>query len=469
MTKAFRFNFGLLSILTAIALLDASTVLAGSAPTVKQEFPRLGGIQIGKNPYAGGYADPAYQTQLARLDLVLLGGTGHGSTLNEYAAAVKRKNRQIVIGKYTNIAETFTNANEASVQYREKLDSGKGPNNTNARDWWLRDVDGNRIEIWPGTYRTNMTEYVKPDSNGDRWPEWRAKFDYNIWFKDDVWDFWYSDLVSWKPKFRSQGLIGDYSGGRVTDESEIHAAYRRGHVSNWKEIRRLTPNKLIAGNHNWYLFDDPDKRLDLKEYKNQLNGGILERVMGLDRTIESSKGWPTLFTYYGWTMEYFVEPKIVIFNVEGDVDDYQFFRYAFATCLMNDAFFDYSPANEYIFGTVEWFDEFDLAGKADTNWLGLSVSDPPTRPWRNGVYRRDFENGIALVNPRGNGTVTITIEDGFRRIDGRQDRSVNNGQSTNRVTLKDADGIVLIRETPTSRQPPAPKKRPKAPVLMSQN
>jgi len=161
-------------------------------------------------------------------------------------------------------------------------------------------------------------------------------------------------------------------------------------------------------------------------------------------------------------MEYFVDPKIVIFNVEGDVDDYQFFRYAFATCLMNAAFFDYSPANEYIFGTVEWFDEFDLAGKADTNWLGLSISDPPKRPWQKGVYRRDFENGVALVNPRGNGKVTVTIEDGFRRINGKQDPVVNNGRQTNQITLKDGDGIVLISNTPNSPKKP---KKPKAPVM----
>ena len=459
-TKVFRASFGLLSILTAMVLLDASAVLAADAPNVKKEFPRLGGIQIGKNPYTGGYADPAYHRQLARLDLVLLGGSGHASNMNDYAAEIKRLNPQAVVGKYTNIAETSMNANGAFTEHRQKLDSEKGPNNTNAHDWWLRDVDGNKIEIWPGTYRTNLTDYVKPDRNGDRWPEWRAKQDYQVWFNDDVWDFSYSDLASWKPKFRNQGLIGDYSGGKVKNDSDIHAAYRRGTVAYWNEIRRLSPNMLISANHNWYLFDDEDKRLDLQEYKNQANGGILERVMGFEKTVESNHGWATLYKYYGWTMEYFVAPKIVIFNVEGEVDDYQFFRYSFATCLMNDAFFDYSPSNQYLFGTVEWFDEFDLAGKAETNWLGRSVSDPPTRPWQKGVYRRDFENGTALVNPRGNGTVTVTVEDGYRRIDGKQDRTVNNGRSVTKITLNDADGIVLISDTPKK-----PKKRPKAPVL----
>ena len=451
----------LLSMLVSVALLLSGTVVGAQAPTVKKEFPRLGGMQIGKSPYDGSYADPAYHAQLARLDLVILGGAGHLSTLNTFAEAIKAINPSVTLGKYYNITEVFISPAGYYGPQREKLSSEQGPNGTNAKDWWLRDSNGNNIEIWPGTYRTNITEYVVPDNNGDRWPEWQAKSDYDIWFNSDVWDFWYADEVSWKPKFRSQGLIGDYSGGSVTNSSQIYAAYRRGHAANWSEIRRLTPNKLLAGNHNWYLFDSADKRLDLEAYENQLNGGFLELVMGPDNSIETVEGWHALYQSYNWSMEYFLDPTIVTFTVQGDVDDYQFFRYAFTTCLMNDAFFDYAPYGEFKYGTVEWFDEFDLAGQARTDWLGLSVSAPPAGPWQNGVYRRDFEHGVALVNPRGNGEVTVTIGEGFRHIDGSQDSVVNNGKPANRITLQDGDGIVLLREVAAS-----PPSRPKAPVLI---
>jgi hypothetical protein len=186
--------------------------------------------------------------------------------------------------------------------------------------------------------------------------------------------------------------------------------------------------------------------------------------MNWDRSVESNKGWETLRLFYYWTFNYLRQPKLVIFNVYGDPKDYRFLRYSLATCLMNDGYFDFSPLGAYNFGSVQWFDEFDLAGKADTGWLGKAISTPPVIPWSKGVYRRDFENGVALVNPRGNGTVTITVESGFTRISGNQDRAVNNGKKAGNITLADGDGIVLIRDSGVIAPPDA---RPKAPFLKS--
>jgi hypothetical protein len=70
-----------------------------------------------------------------------------------------------------------------------------------------------------------------------------------------------------------------------------------------------------------------------------------------------------------------------------------------------------------------------------------------------------------LTNPKGNGRTTVTIEDGFRRIAGQQDRQVNNGQKASSITLEDGDGIILVREAFAS--PPEERVAPKPPVLMS--
>ncbi|MGH8327315.1 MAG: hypothetical protein ACRET2_11175, partial [Steroidobacteraceae bacterium] len=64
-------------------------------------------------------------------------------------------------------------------------------------------------------------------------------------------------------------------------------------------------------------------------------------------------------------------------------------------------------------------------------------------------------NGIALVNPKGNGTQTVQLGGTFVKIKGTQDPSVNNGQTVTSVTLNDRDGIILLRQTPLS-QPKAP-------------
>jgi hypothetical protein len=70
------------------------------------------------------------------------------------------------------------------------------------------------------------------------------------------------------------------------------------------------------------------------------------------------------------------------------------------------------------------------------------------------VYRRDFEKGIALVNPKGNGTQTVTFDSDFYTLKGTQAPSVNTGALVRTVTLKDRDGIILLRKTPAKRPNP---------------
>jgi hypothetical protein len=443
-THAARTMRGLTGALAvSITCILATTVQAGE---VKQSYPRLGGIQIGSTPYKG-YGDPEYRKAMARLDLVLLGGSG--PVMNEHARALKNLNPDILLAKYTNVTAVFDRDSNYTTPLRRKLSAENGPNTTNAADWWLRDFDGNRIEgATKNNMRANITEWVKPDSKGRRWTEFKAQYDYDIWFKDKVWDIWYSDVSGYRPKFQGRGPIGDFSGGKVTDPAEIEAGWRRGHQAWWRAIRRLRPDIMIMANHNWYLYQASNNGVwDLKEYDKQVEGGLLERIMARDRSFEANKGWNRLYEVYRWSIDYLRTTPILFFNVIGDPDDYQFFRYAFATCLMGDGFFDYSP-KDFHYGTVEWFDEFDRAGRDTTSWMGVPAAGSafPREAWRQGVYRRDFENAVVLVNPRGNGAKTVEVESGLRHLDGRQDPGVNNGQLASRITLADGDGIVLVRE-----------------------
>jgi hypothetical protein len=81
---------------------------------------------------------------------------------------------------------------------------------------------------------------------------------------------------------------------------------------------------------------------------------------------------------------------------------------------------------------------------------------------RGGCFRRDFERGIALINPT-TAPVTIDVEPGFHRIDGVIDPTTNNGAAATQVTLAREDGLVLLAgaappegETPPPSPPPAP-------------
>jgi hypothetical protein len=182
-------------------------------------------------------------------------------------------------------------------------------------------------------------------------------------------------------------------------------------------------------------------------YQNMLNGGLLESMIGQSYSVETWGGWKGMMKDYNTAMQVTSAPKLVIFNQWGDPTDYQSFRYGFASCLMNDGYYSFS-GNSQGYDSLVWFDEFNVN-------LGNATSLPPTAAWQKGVWRRDFTNGIALVNPKGNGPQTVTLEGPFVKINGSQDHAVNNGQTVTAVTLQDRDGIILLRKSPIE-QPKAP-------------
>jgi hypothetical protein len=160
--------------------------------------------------------------------------------------------------------------------------------------------------------------------------------------------------------------------------------------------------------------------------------------------------WDRMMAAYRKVMGLVRDPKLVIFNMKGKPTDYKTFRYGLASALMDDAYFDFSDGTGgSVYKTdVVWFDEYDLDGEKNTRWLGPAVDPPQTKPWQKGVYRRRFQNGMALVNPRGNGDQIVTVGPGFKRFKGRRDPAYNNGGPAETVLLKDRDGILLVGTKP---------------------
>lgn len=455
----FRHRAASVIIAAALTLLTSPATFAGGV--VKDTFPKLGGYQIGKTPFKG-YDDPAYHREMAKLDLVVIGSSQ--AFANDTAAAVRRLNPDVILLKYTSLQSISSTFPGYWEQKRQKAFAEKGPNQRNAHDWWARDYSGKHVSNFPNNWTVNITRYVQPDANGDRYPEWAAKLDYDWWVKYDQWDGVYEDSVNWQPRPPLNGGSIDWSGGKESSTAKIHSEFRLGHRAYWNEMRRLAPGKFVVVNHDWYLSEYPNAlgRWALPEYDQQADGGLLERVMrSADLKGKPKTPWDQTIRNYRRSMDYFLDPDLTMFVVEGEENNYRFLRYSFATCLLNDGYFEYAPLGQYQYGTVTWFDEFDLAGTAGTDWLGRAIDVPPKSPWRSGVWRRDFEGGTAIVNPRGNGVQTVTIEDGFRRIAGKQDPRVNNGQALNRITLQDGDGIILVREGAVK----APA-RPKPPVIL---
>jgi len=92
---------------------------------------------------------------------------------------------------------------------------------------------------------------------------------------------------------------------------------------------------------------------------------------------------------------------------------------------------------------------FDVGGGKKKVWLDdVRVQSGS----RLDVMRRDFEEGVALIN----GTyrpITVPLGASFRKISGVQVPSINNGAVVSTVILQPKDGLVLLRESDSPRVP----------------
>jgi hypothetical protein len=411
------------SILRTLPLLAAAALAAGAFGADKG-YPRLMGMNIGEKHYD----NPAYQQQLARMDIVILGfyrGWGEGrsnQSMRDVVRTLKRLNPGLLVGQYTLLNEANDDdGNTAENDKQRKL---------HEQDWWLRKADGERVQ-WTGQYHAwdiNITEWTRPDESGDRYPQWLARRDHQVFFKPvPEFDIWYFDNVmsrqriasaDWKREARNQ------SG----DSPQIQQAFRLAQATHWQQAHRLAPQRILMGN--------ADNDLSLPEYKGRLQGVFLEGLMGYGWSLYSKEGWRGMMERYHGISGNLAAPRIVGFNVAGDPRDYRFFRFALASCLMGDGYFSFTDADNG-YSSVPWFDEYDVK-------LGKPIDPPQGKPWRNGVYRRRFENGVVLVNP-GLLRQRVMMEPGYTRLRGAQAPQVNNGLPARSVALGPRDGVVLVK------------------------
>jgi hypothetical protein len=419
-----RYEFKTFLLCALLALGTGSRV--ASAEVATTTFPRLMGMNIG----AKNYQDPDYQKQLARMDVVILGfhrgwqPDGYAPTatlaMRKVAKAIKALNPKILVGQYTILNEAYDDPNnKADQDKRDKLYASK---------WWLLNAAGRKVQ-WTSQYRTwevNLTTWSHADANGERWPQWVAEREHAVFFRDiPEFDIVFLDGVG-APRVTADWNLD----GKNDDRSDpgILAAHYAGHLAEWDRLRELAPKRLLIGN--------TDNELDNAQWRGQLDGAFLEAQMGWSWSLETRAGWGKMMERYRAVLQNTKAPKIVGFNVQGSPADYRFFRYAYTSCLLDDGYFSFTDKfREY--SSVPWFDEYD-------HKLGNALAGPPTAAWSQGVWRRDFQNGVALINPTTSAK-TVKLEPGLRRLAGNQDPAVNNGSAIGQVTLDAKDGIVLRR------------------------
>jgi hypothetical protein len=414
--------------LAALLLTFGSSAFAQTSSSLT--FPRLGLIAIG-SPHDYERADR--QATFAKYDMVILNiwpnwEGGRSMNMEQVIGSIKGRNAGTKVFLYVMNAEfdDFGAANAWPELNSKLFNNG----------WWLYSNGGGGSRVkstWGDThFTTNNTRFSPRDSSGENFMEYFARFTVDRFLvPNPSADGFFLDGVFWRPR-----VNGDWNRDGVTDDMKNPTAaawLRQGFRDQFDLFRQRAPGKLMIGN----IADWGESEAVFPELDRILDGGVMESMVGQTWSVESWGGWAAMMTWYRKMLNATVGPRLTMFAVDGAANDYRTFRYSYASCLLDDGVFHYNPTFSSPFA---WFDEYD-------NKLGKAISVPATSAWKNGVYRRDFERGIVLVNPKGNGAQTVDLDQEFRRIAGTQDPAVNNGQITRQVTLQDRDGIVLMRVT----------------------
>jgi hypothetical protein len=421
-----------------LALAVACTLALVSHAFADDSYPRVGAA-LYSSPQ--NYWDASYQQDIAKLQVAILAaypgwGSGAGTTLEKTIQALKARNPNLKVFLYVIAESQQSPISSVWPGLNTKVD---------AQRWWLYQQWGGSTKVAAdgGGYILNVTPYSSKDSSGLRYNQWYAQYLVTQLAKPTPSaDGFFTDNVFYKPR-----RDGDWNQDGKTDSASdptVATWYRQGYVQYLDTLHAAMPGKLqMASVADWGL---PDAVLP--EYQGKWNAGFIEGLIGKSYSSERLEGgWLIMMARYRKSMAALGAPKIGLFHMLGDPTDYQAMRYGLASASMDDGYFAFNDRTKSYSGAVH-FDEYDAQ-------LGAATSKPQTAAWQAGVYRRDFTNGIILVNPKGNGARTVTLETDFRKLKGTQVPAVNNGQLVRTVQLNDRDGLILLRTT-TTKTPEAP-------------
>ena len=458
MTKHRSLVLRLMATVVCIWSLFFNQIAFADSPGVfRDTYPKIAGYQIaGQNPWG----DPAHRAAVAKRHLVVVGMWRNYSTIDTEtgtpmepsdvmadirAKAAAQGNPGILILQYSITMEAPNSSlNTAKADEFAKLSNERGPGG----DWWARNSAGENVSSWDGAWATNITRFVTPDSNGDTYAQWKIRRDYELFLADGSFDGLFIDNFFYRPRVNA-----DWNGDGKDDSKdnpEVRSWLRRGYLDSVERLRALDSSLFIMGNVDGKPETD-EGMLNHADVKGQV-GALYEYAMGRIFSAETWSGWNTMMKQYRTTISN-SRYGVTIFHVQGRATDFAFMRYALTSSLMDNGYFDYGVEGDR--ENVYWFDEFGAN-------LGRAIDSPRTSPWKQGVYMRRFEGGMAVVNPKGNGTQTLTIPDGYRRILGTQDPNVNNGEVATNITLNARDGIVILAD---GNSPDL--TRPKSPTLIN--
>lgn len=290
------------------------------------------------------------------------------------------------------------------------------------RSMELLDSTGAQRSIWPGTSAYNI-------ANRDYRNAW---LDY---VEDHVWSSGYWDGIFFDEVASTVSWMGDIDldqNRRADNAATADRQWRDGYVDLFSRARdRLGRDAILITNGSSEDVFQP-----------YVNGRMFE---SFPTPWEGNGSWEASMQAMLRNEETNFEPDVFFLSANtGDtgVIDYAQFRFGLTSALIGGAYFgyDFGESNYSTFWTFDEYEAF-LGRVVDAPRDLLNPSNTRITP---SVWSRDFQAGRAILNAT-NQAHTVQLGNEFEKINGTQDRSVNNGRIVTQVTIQPKDGVVLIR------------------------
>ena len=350
-------------------------------------------------------------SQLARWDLLVL--DMENQTANpDLLRRLRQLNPDIVLLAYITPQEIITNASNSSSQMRRSFASGI------KNDWYLYDSGGSKLSWWSGTYLLNVTQSSLTDYMSSFVAD--EILDSGLWdgvFYDNAWE-----TIGWALNNKDLDIDRD---GQNDYYTAVDAKWRQGLNDLYKKTRSKTNSShIIVGNGI------------TKAYADNLNGIMLENFSGSE--------WERFMQAYEYNNDRGHNDTINIVNSNtsnsGNQNDYQKMRFGFTSTLLEDGYFSFDHGDQD-HGQTWWYDEYDVDLG---NPISKSTSKQSYSTYKEDVWRRNFENGISIVNSTGSNQ-TIDLGGEYEKIHGAQDARINDGAIVSEVSVPSEDGLVLLK------------------------
>jgi hypothetical protein len=236
-------------------------------------------------------------------------------------------------------------------------------------DYYLKDIHGNKIEVWPGSYRLNMTKPYVAD--------YQAQFAYQTVLGTGLMaDGVFFDNVMTTQSWLKTDIYGNpvqidaNEDGIPDDPATLDAAWKAGVFREFQTFRQLMPNAIIsshatdiyepgiAGLFNgisigFHTSDVLEGRMAFSTLFTTYNDWLSLAVPPPNTMIESS---PMQWISYGYG--YSPLTAIPPSTLEFARTYYPYVRFGLALTLLNNGFFAHEFGDTY-HGNDWWYDELN--------------------------------------------------------------------------------------------------------------